>query len=327
MTRKKTSVSVTEFLLRGKKVFRLRYRIETKVKRLFFETWDEAQAAKISVLEQLESRGTESFSGVQGGSVSSAFEDYSRSRHPKMRGNHLRLSKWWNEKFIGKYGSSPVRGIGPRNIDAFLENGGWSGTTKAQGYVYLRMVFNWLVRYGHVEKSPVLLADVPVKSGRHHLLTIAEVGKLLTFTESKTRLRAWLALGLFAGMRQSEVGRAAPDHLREQEIFVPITKSTEEIPRPRYVPIQPVLLRFLPDQWDCLDEWHIKRMRSNLCVQMGWKKWPKNCLRHTAASMHLAMWQDAGKTAFFLGHSSPQMVNKTYARAVPQSEAIKFWNL
>ncbi len=326
MKTKKTSVSVTKFNLRGKKVFRLRYRIESNIKRLFFETWEEAQAAKISVLEQLETRGTDSFS-VQGESVSDAFKDFNNSRHPKMRGNHLRLSRWWNEKFVAMYGSSPVRGIGPRNIDAFLGKGGWSGTTQGQGYVYLRMVFNWLVRYGHVEKSPVLLADVPVKSGRHHLLTCAEVEKLLAFSESSSRLRAWLALGLFAGMRQSEVGRALREHLREQEIFVPITKSTEAIPRPRYVPIQPALLRYLPEQWDCLDEWHIKRMRANLCEHMGWKAWPKNCLRHTAASMHLAMWQDAGKTAFFLGHSSPQMVNKTYARAVPQSEAIKYWNL
>ena len=325
MKTKKTSVSVTKFKLRGKKVFRLRYRIETNVKRLFFETWEEAQAAKISVIEQLESRGTDSFS-VQGESVSDAFKDFNNSRHPKMRGNHLRLSRWWNEKFVAMYGSSPVRVIGPRNIDAFLGKGGWSGTTQGQGYVYLRMVFNWLVRYGHVEKSPVLLADVPVKSGQHHLLTCAEVEKLLALTESSTRLRAWLALGLFAGMRQSEVGRAMREHLREQEIFVPITKSTEA-PRPRYVPIQPALLRHLPEQWDCLDEWHIKRLRANLCEHMGWNAWPKNCLRHTAASMHLAMWQDAGKTAFFLGHSSPQMVNKTYARAVPQSEAIKYWNL
>jgi len=298
MKTKKTSVSVTKFNLRGKKVFRLRYRIESNIKRLFFETWEEAQAAKISVLEQLETRGTDSFS-VQGESVSDAFKDFNNSRHPKMRGNHLRLSRWWNEKFVAMYGSSPVRGIGPRNIDAFLGKGGWSGTTQGQGYVYLRMVFNWLV----------------------------EVEKLLAFSESSSRLRAWLALGLFAGMRQSEVGRALREHLREQEIFVPVTKSTEAIPRPRYVPIQPALLRYLPEQWDCLDEWHIKRMRANLCEHMGWKAWPKNCLRHTAASMHLAMWQDAGKTAFFLGHSSPQMVNKTYARAVPQSEAIKYWYL
>ena len=35
--------------------------------------------------------------------------------------------------------------------------------------------------------------------------------------------------------------------------------------------------------------------------------------------------QMRGKTAFYFGHSSPQMVNKTYARAVPQADAKRFF--
>ena len=35
--------------------------------------------------------------------------------------------------------------------------------------------------------------------------------------------------------------------------------------------------------------------------------------------------QIRSKTAFYFGHSSPQMVNKTYARAVPQADAKRFF--
>ena len=35
--------------------------------------------------------------------------------------------------------------------------------------------------------------------------------------------------------------------------------------------------------------------------------------------------QIRGKTAFYFGHLSPQMVNKTYARAVPQADVKRFF--
>ena len=39
------------------------------------------------------------------------------------------------------------------------------------------------------------------------------------------------------------------------------------------------------------------------------------------------MWQDAGKTAYQLGHSSPQIVRKAYARAVRKADAERWWAL
>jgi len=39
------------------------------------------------------------------------------------------------------------------------------------------------------------------------------------------------------------------------------------------------------------------------------------------------MWQDSAKTAYFLGHSSPRMVEDRYARGVRQNEAKAFWAL
>lgn len=322
------SVTVTEIMRRGKKTWQLRRRVKQVVERSFFETWAEAEVARRQSLDQLEQRGTESFEENQKRmTVSKSMKEFFAARAAVMQGNHLRLAKWWLGEFSKKYGSSDLAGINARIIDTFLSRKGWSGTTRAQGYVYLRLFFNWLVRYDYIEKSPVLKAEVPRKTAQHHLLAVADVARLLELTAEDDRLRAWLVLGVFGGMRQSEVGRALREHVAEEEILVPQTKSTDAVPRKRYVPILPALLRHLPEKWDGLTENHVKRSRQRLVEEMGWEEWPQNCLRHTAASMHLAMWQDAGKTAFYLGHSSPQMVNKTYARAVPQAEAKRFWGL
>ena len=323
----KVSVTVTEMMRRGKKVWRMRRRIDGRIERKFFDTWLDADQARQATVEQLEARGTESFLQTKGLTVSQGKKNFLAAREASLRGNHLRLVKWWLGEFAGKYGSLDLGAISARTIDAFLSRKGWSGTTRAQGFVYLRLFFNWLVRYDYIEKSPVLKAEVPKKTAVHHLLTVENVEQLLELTAGDDRMRAWLVLGVFGGMRQSEVGRALREHVGKQEILVPVTKSTDVVPRKRFVPILPVLLRHLPKKWDNLGEDYIKRDRTALALAMGWKEWPQNCLRHTAASMHLAQWQDSGKTAFFLGHSSPQMVNKTYARAVPQAEAKKFWGL
>lgn len=323
----KFSVTVNSMTRRGKKCWRVRCRIGATVTRQFFDTKAGAEQSRDEILDRLQERGTESFSEPKGVTVLQVWRDFEQLRLPALRGNHARLVVWWLGEFTKKHGGDEMARINARLIDLFLARRGWSGTTRAQGYVYLRLFFNWAVRYDYIERSPVLKAEVPRKSARHHLLTVDDVERLLELTASDDRLRAWLVLGVFGGLRQSEVSRAKPEHVGETEILVPETKSTDDLPRKRYVPILPALLRHLPKKWDCLDENHIKPYRNDIVDQMRWKEWPQNCLRHTAASMHLAMWQDAGKTAFFLGHSSPQMVGKTYARAVPQAEAERFWRL
>lgn len=327
-----SSVTLHRVQVRGEEKFCVASRISGRRKREFFDTPLEARIHKEAILDRLETHGTSAFDVAPAVTVAKAWKEYVAARMPKLKeGNHTRLLEWWWAHFVAAYGTRPLAEIRALHIEAFLSKGGprgaWSGTTANQGFNYLRLVFNWLVRYEFIEKNPVLKIDVPQRTAEHHLLSLADVARLLELTAGDDRLRAWLVLGVFGGMRQSEVGRALREHVGEEEILVPQTKSTDAVPRKRFVPILPVLLRHLPKKWDCLDEWHVKRPRQRLVAAMGWEEWPQNCLRHTAASMHLAMWQDSGKTAFYLGHSSPQMVNKTYARAVPQAEAKRFWGL
>jgi hypothetical protein len=46
-----------------------------------------------------------------------------------------------------------------------------------------------------------------------------------------------------------------------------------------------------------------RRYRRQLARHLRFEKWPKNLLRHTAASYWLADWQDAGKAARELGNN------------------------
>jgi len=326
--RKKPIVTLQRTKVRGEPRFVVYSRILGVKKREYFRTQVEARIHHAAILDKLESRGTESFKAAPGMTVAKGWKEFCLVRLPKLKtGNHTRLLEWWWGKFVEEFGTRELADMRPVHIEAFLSRPGWSGTTAHQGFVYLRLVWNWLVRYELAPANPVLKIDTPKAAPEHHLLSVAEVKRLLQLTQKNTRLRAWLVLGLFGGMRISEVGRCKPAHIEADEIFVPIRKSTDLKPRPRFVPILPALRKHLPKKWDNLGEDFIKRERTALAHAMGWKEWPQNCLRHTAASMHRAMWQDSAKTAYFLGHSSPRMVEEKYARAVRQNEAKTFWAL
>lgn len=324
-TRERNHASIQRATVRGEEKFCVSSVIEGRRSRTFFDDAASAAAYRDQILRQLDERGTASFVG--GMTVAQGWREFQHHRLPKLRGSHARLVTWWVGHYAAEQGRAPLAGISPRDIDAFLARPEWVGTTQAQGYTYLRLFFNWLVRYEHLDRSPVQRAERPLAAPVHHLLPLEDVKRLLELTKKNNRMRAWLVLGLFGGMRMSEVGRALPEHIEETEIFVPVIKSTDPVPRSRFVPILPALKRHLPKKWDCLAEDHIKRERTRIVRQMGWREWPQNCLRHTSASMHYAAWQDAGRTAYFLGHSSPKMVHERYARAVRQAEALAFWKL
>lgn len=314
--------------MRGQERFVVFSRINGVTKRTFFLTRLEARLHAEAITDKLQTRGTEAFEGPKQMTVAEGWREFSSVRMPKLKdGNHKRLLNWWWGKFVEENGRRDLRDIKPAQIDLFLSRPSWCGTTAQQGFCYLRLVWNWLVRYELAQANPVLKIDAPKAAPEHHLLTLDEVRKLLRLTEGDADMRAWLVLGLFGGMRISEVWRCRPEHIEESEIFVPIRKSSDAKPRPRFIPILPALRKHLPKDWGDLSEDMMKRRRTALALAMGWKEWPQNCLRHTAASMHRAMWQDSNKTAYFLGHSSPRMVEDKYARAVREADAKAFWAL
>ena len=92
-----------------------------------------------------------------------------------------------------------------------------------------------------------------------------------------------------------------------------------------------------------LIEWLLPRRPANgqgkIVVNWKWKfrvltkvanfgPWPKDCLRHSYGSYHLAKFQHAGQTAEFMGHANPDMLYKHYRDVIKeQSDIDAFWQL
>lgn len=68
-----------------------------------------------------------------------------------------------------------------------------------------------------------------------------------------------------------------------------------------------------------------KRYQAFGCAVLGFEEWPKDILRHTAASYLIALKEDAGKVATMLGNS-PKILLQHYHEIVRPEECAAFWN-
>lgn len=178
---------------------------------------------------------------------------------------------------------------------------------------------------GWIAKNPLLSIRRPKLKGAHErepsVLDAGQAAALLKSAfqtrhapgdkrdPSKIGMLAEVVLELFVGVRpDSEI-----PHLRWSDIelsgkkgFLNITRSKNQAGS-RNINLPPIALEWLrlcPDQSGVI---HIaknyRRRWERLKKLAGFTKWEQDCLRHTAASVHYRLGQDAGKTRAHLGHS------------------------
>ena len=71
-----------------------------------------------------------------------------------------------------------------------------------------------------------------------------------------------------------------------------------------------------------------RRRRVRVLDKAGVGKWLRDGLRHTYGSYHIALHQDAAKTAFEMGHrGNSDLVYQHYRKLVTKSDAERFWQI
>jgi len=71
---------------------------------------------------------------------------------------------------------------------------------------------------------------------------------------------------------------------------------------------------------------NLRKRMERLKREAGIVTWPRNCMRHTAASHWLNHYQDEAKAALHLGHS-PTMLHRHYKALVTRKESDEFFAL
>ena len=245
----------------------------------------------------------------------------------RITANHL-------DKLVAQFGGQKLSDVHPYAVNGWLKSLSVSQRTRFGIFSSCRTFGKWAQRYQFSSANPFESVESPVKGeSPKAILTVDQMRTLLNIVK-RPYMQAWIVLGGFAGLRSEEILRMNWESVDfdagEIHVAPQVIKKTKGL-RERYVAMTPAFLRWIPrgQEGEIIPRqrstfhWHSVRLANKL----GYENWPRNCLRHSFASYHLAMWEDAGKTAHQLGHTSTAMVHQNYARAVKKAAAEEWWAL
>lgn len=190
----------------------------------------------------------------------------------------------------------------------------------------LASLFSFAVKRGWMRENPCDKMDrVYVDMKLPAILTIEQSAQLLQ--SCPKNIRPYLTLALFAGIRPDEIMRMNWADINLETRTVSVDGKTR---RRRIVRLEQIAVDLLKNHAEqsgpvAPSKSTIRRWRKIAREFIG-GKWTADILRHTAASMLLAKYGDAGKVATLLGNS-PQILLTHYNNPVAANEAERFWSI
>jgi integrase len=234
--------------------------------------------------------------------------------------------------FARDFGTHPVAAVTPRDISEWLRNVNGSPKTRANFRQNISVLFGYAADEGMIDSNPVLrvkkpkLVDTPPE-----IFSVDELtGLLNAAAKVAPDVLPMLAIGAFAGLRESEIKRLHWSEIDLPRGFVEVKAAKAKTAKRRIVRIQPNLAHWLAPYAALIGEVVPSNSRKKLDAvrkAAGIERWSRNGLRHSFASYRLAATNDAANVAAELGHSTSQMLYSTYRELVLPEEAVRYWKI
>jgi integrase/recombinase XerD len=141
----------------------------------------------------------------------------------------------------------------------------------------------------------------------------------------------FIAIGAFAGLRVSELGKLDWSEVNLEEGFIHVPANKAKSARRRIVRILPNL-----DAWirpyaklegpvAPVKVFSPGKYLGSVMRAAGIKSWEKNGLRHSFASYHLAHFRNIESLALEMGHRGTDLIFHHYRRVVTETDAKQYW--
>jgi len=225
------------------------------------------------------------------------------------------------ERFADAHTKVMIEDIAPMEVERWLSASQWSLRTRRGYLIDLRTLFSFALKRGYVTTNPAEAVEKPTPPQKTPgILTVPECRRLLDCAAEKDPgLIPFLAISLFAGMRQSEASKAQWSWIKDGLIDVPA--EIAKMHRRRLVPIVPCLGQWLELKGDLPVRNLTKRLRR--VRRAASVSWPPNCLRHSFCSYAVPTF-GPGWAASAAGHEE-RMLNLHYRAIVNPTAASEFW--
>lgn len=192
-------------------------------------------------------------------------------------------------------------------------------------------MFHFARKHGYLPKGQPTEADEVAKAkdrgGKIGILHPAELE--LVLSRAPERVRLFLAIGAFTGMRSSEILRLDWSDVNFQRLFITVAAEKAKTATRRLVPIQSNLIRWLTPyrgQTGALFKTPRDAGRAITFAKNCKVNWPNNALRHSYATYRLAATANAARVALEMGNS-PQKLITNYRELADESEAEAWFGI
>lgn len=232
--------------------------------------------------------------------------------------------------FAGKFGDRAAASILPAELAEWLRR--WQGRTRVHYHSIVGGFFESLVRSGVLVRNPArAVPRVAVDQATPGILTPDQARAVLAAAvKLDGRVAACVALGMFGGLRAAEVQGLGWSAVDLDHARVTVAPAIAKGRRVRHVTISANLaawLRAFPGSGPVAPPAMTFRRRMVDVARESGVEIPHNAFRHSFCSYHLALHQDATRTAFELGHTQPAVLYAHYRALVTPEAAAQFWGI
>jgi integrase len=243
---------------------------------------------------------------------------------------HLADLRYRLGTFCRDFGPEPVRTITTASIEHWLHHLELGPQSINNFRLRLAALFNWGVKRQYLTLSPVTAIE-PVRTitGPPEIFTPTQLRAVLE--HASVDLVPALAIGAFCGMRTSELLRLNWTEVDLARGFVHVAATNAKSARRRLVPVPDNLASWLqPYAGRTGKVWNgsaaaYQQATVAAARAAGLARWPKNGLRHSYASYHLALHQNAAELSLHMGHATPHMVFEHYREVVRPEEGQRYF--
>ena len=258
-----------------------------------------------------------------------------------------------------EFGNKVVREISGESLRNHIYSLSYKPVTLRNRRNYLFGAFAWWQKQGWVDANPMKQVETPqVQDKEPGILTVAETRQLFRVNEKvDPEICGLLALGAFAGMRTSAISRIDYPEIdfHQRGILTPAEKTKKK--RRQWIEDLPdnlwAWLKKTPPQAfemtqrqmlhrrsmafkragllveaDDISRENAKRDRKDLPPLEGKPKCPpKNALRHSFVTYHVALHRNPGKTALIVSHRDQDCLYRHYLGIANQKDAQKYFDV
>ena len=293
--------------------------------------WLEAQAAGVSLREVWDRYRAKPTTVSSGLTLSKAIEELVTAKTAANRSaDYVSNLELVLGQFAAGREQSAIDSVSLADIEGFLTSKSLASrpTLRAR----LSTLFKFAVRRGWCQGNPCArLEAITVPRRPPTIFTIAQVKSCLKWLKAKAPgALPWFVLSTCCGLRPEEADKTGKSDIHFKEGWIKIEAQTTKVRQRRVVYPKPEAMRLLKSSLSNgrlqMPEVSRRRVIRSLREHLGFKVWPKDITRHSAASYWLADVRKAGEIAESLGHSE-KILKSNYQALVTRENARLFWKL